>query len=134
MEDPLAKEGKACSAVALSFDQFQLGYVAFHHAITDPPGQTSSHRIFVFLNSRGKGLEIGKFAALHLSQPDIEVLCSACAQHLGKLLNQVIGQINFRVDLTECDERLLFLDTQLFRVAKEQKSGLPWGRKKRGLR
>jgi len=88
--------------------------------LTSPPGKTSSHRIFVFLNSRGKGLEFGKVAVFYLGQPGIEGLSRAAAQHLGKLLNQVIGQIDFQVDLTELDERLLLLDTQLFRAAKKE--------------
>ena len=107
--------------------------MAFHHTVTDPPGKTSSHRLFVFLNSRGKGLQFGKGAVFYLGQPGIEGLSRAAAQHLGKLLNQLIGQIDFQVDLTEVDERLLLRDTQLFRAAKKQESGLSWGRKRRGL-
>src|SRR6266571_1321189 len=122
-----AEKRKACLAISLSFDQFQLGHMAFHHAVIDPPGETSSHRVFVFLNSSGKGLEFGKFAAFYLSQPGIKEFSRAGAQHPRKLLNQIIGLINFRVDLTEFDERLLLLGTQLSRAAKKYTCGLPWG-------
>ena len=119
-----AQERKACLAIPLSFDQFQLGHVAFHHAVTDPPGETSSHGIFVFLDPSGKGLEFGKFAALHSGKPGIEVLSGACAQHLDKLLHQVIGSVDFWVDLTELDQCLLLLDTQFFRATKKQEGSL----------
>ena len=78
-------------------------------------------------------MKFGKFATFYLCQPGIEEFSGAVAQHLCKLLNQVTGQIHFRVDLPECADQLLLLDTQLFWVAKEQKSGLPWGRKRGSL-
>jgi hypothetical protein len=36
----------------------------------------------------------GELAVCYLVKPGIEVLSRASAQHLGKLLNQVIGQID----------------------------------------
>src|SRR5713226_2498932 len=101
MKYSLAEQRKASLAIPLSFDQFQLRHVTLDHAVIDPPGETSSHGIFVFLHSSSKGLEFGKVAAFHLGQPGIEVLSCACAQHLGKLLNQLISQIDFRADQTE---------------------------------
>jgi hypothetical protein len=94
---------------------------SLNHAIIDPPGKTGPHRVFVLLYSRSKRLEFGKFAALHLIKPVIKLLSGTCAQHLGKLLNQVIGPIDFRVHLTEFGQRLLLLDTQFFRATKQQK-------------
>jgi hypothetical protein len=55
------------------------------------------------------------------------MLSRACAQHLGKLLNQIIDPIDFRVDLTKLDQYLLFLDAQFFRAMKKQERRLPWG-------
>ena len=124
MKDPLAEQGKVCLAIALSFDQFELGHVTFHHAIIDPPSEASSHRIFVFLDRSRKRLEFGKFAAFHLIKPAIKGLCSAGAQHLGKVLNQIIGPNDLWVDLTEFGQCLLLLDTQFFRSTKKQKSSL----------
>ncbi|SRR6266487_3629298 len=124
MKHPFAQQRKACPAIPLSFDQFELGHVAFDYAIVDPPGETSSHRIFVFLDPSSKGLEFGKLAAFYLVQPGIEALSSACAQHVGKLLNKIIGQIDFCVDLTELDQCLLILDTQFFRATKKEEDSL----------
>src|SRR5450755_3989020 len=133
MKHPFAEQGEFGSTISLPFDQFQLGHVPLNHAITDPPGKTSLHRVFVFLYPCCKGLQLWKVATFYLIKPVIKALSSTGAQHVGKLLNQVIGQINFWVDVTEFDKRLLLLDTELFRAAKKQKCGLPWGRKRRCL-
>jgi len=45
-------------------------------------------------------------------------------QHLDKLLNQLIGQIDFWVDLTELDECLLLLNTQFLRATKKEEDRL----------
>jgi hypothetical protein len=45
MQHSLAKQGKACSAIPLPFDQFELGDMALHHSIIDPPSEASSHRV-----------------------------------------------------------------------------------------
>ena len=57
MQYPLAEQRKASLAIALSFDKFQFGHMAFNHAIVDPPGEAIFHGIFVFLDSSGKRLE-----------------------------------------------------------------------------
>ena len=124
VEHTLAQQRKTCPAIALPFDQFQLRHMPFHHTVIDPPGKASSHRLFVFLNSRGKRLEFGQSAALHLGKPGIEALSGACTKHLYKLLNQVIGPINFWVDLTEFDQRLLLLAPEFFRAPKEEEGSL----------
>ncbi len=67
MKDTLAEQGKPCTTISLSFDEFELGHVAFDHAVIDPPGEPSSHRLFVFLNSCGKGLEFREVTLVHLS-------------------------------------------------------------------
>src|SRR5258706_16051196 len=51
------EQGKACFAISLSFDEFQLGHVSFDHAVIDPPGEAIFHGIFVFFDSSGKRLE-----------------------------------------------------------------------------
>jgi len=38
MEDPLAEQRKVRLPIALSFDQFELGHLSFHHSVIDPPG------------------------------------------------------------------------------------------------
>lgn len=94
MKDALAQQWKARSPIALSFDQFQLRHVSLDHAVIDPPGQTISHCVFVFLDPSSKRLEFGEPAAFNLSQPGIELFSSAVAQHLPELLNEVIGSID----------------------------------------
>lgn len=39
MQHPLAEQRKASLAIALSFDQFQFGHMAFDLAIVDPSGE-----------------------------------------------------------------------------------------------
>jgi hypothetical protein len=46
-------------------------------------------------------------------------------QHLRKLLNQVISQIDFWVDLAEPAKLLLLLNTQLRRATKKEEGRLP---------
>ena len=134
MKDAFAQERKACPTISLSFDQFQLRHVPLHHPVTDPPSETSSHGIFVFLYSRSKGLEFGQVAAFHLLKPGVKVLSGAGAQHVGKLLNQIIGPIDFWVDLAQLGHCLLFLDTQFFRATKKEESRLSGGCKSWRLR
>ena len=38
MKHPFTQQRKASLAIALSFDQFELGHLTFHHAVVDPPG------------------------------------------------------------------------------------------------
>ena len=101
VKDPLAQQRKASSSISLPFAQFELRDVAFHHPVIDGPDQAISHRLLVFLDPCGKGLQLGKFAAVHLSEPAIELLSSTGSQHLSELLNQVLGQIHFGMDLAQ---------------------------------
>jgi len=74
MKNPFSEKGESGSAIALSFDQFQLRHVSFDHSVADPPGETCSHGIFVFFHRSLKRLEFGQFAALHLGKPSIKAL------------------------------------------------------------
>ena len=85
MKDAFAEERKARPAIALSFDQFQFRHLSLDHAVVDPPGETSSDCVFVFLDASGKGLQFGKLAACYFVQPSIELLCGACAQSHGQI-------------------------------------------------
>src|SRR6266700_2491951 len=91
VKHPFSEQREGCPTIALSFDQFQLGHVSLDHAVIDPPGETSSHGVFVFLYPSRKRLEFRKVALFHLVKPGIKMLTCACTQHLRKLLNQVIG-------------------------------------------
>jgi len=122
MKDAFAEQRKARFTIPLSFDQFQLSYLPFDHAIIDPPGETISHRVFVFLDPSSKGLKFRKGAALHLGKPGIKTLSGTRAQHLCKLLNEIIGLIDLRMELAKL---LLLLDMQFFWAMKEEKGSLP---------
>jgi hypothetical protein len=79
MKDALAKESEAGLSVHLALNKLQLRDMTFNHSVIDPPGEPSSYRLLVFLNSCGKGLEFGDFALVHLSQPGIEAFSQALA-------------------------------------------------------
>src|SRR6266480_4432813 len=128
MKDAFSKERKASPTISLSFDQFELGDMSLDHAVIDSPSETSSHRIFVFLDPTSKGLQLREMAVFYLSQPRLEALCScACAHHLSKLLNQVIGPIDFWMDQAEPANLLPFLDVELLRTTKQEEGSLPRG-------
>jgi hypothetical protein len=70
--------------------------MTFYHSIVDPPGEPGSHRLFVFLDSKGLGLEFREAALAHLGQPPIKALSQALTQHLDELLDQLIGETRLR--------------------------------------
>ncbi len=94
MKHAFAEKRKARPAISLPFDELQLCHVSLHNAVVDPPGETGSHCVFIFLNPRGKGLEFRQFTAFYLGQPSIKEFSGAGAQHPRKLLNQLISQID----------------------------------------
>lgn len=134
MKNLFAQQREACSAISLPFDEFQFGDVALYHAVVDPPGEAIFHGLFVFFDSSSERLEFGKLAPCYLLQPGIKACSCAIAQHLGKLLNQVIGQIDLRVKLTKFGQRFLFLDTDFLWTTKKQEGSLSYSRKSRSLR
>src|SRR5436305_3176383 len=124
VKHPFSEQRKARPTIPLPFDQFQFGHVSLDHAVIDPPGEASSHGVFVLLHPSRKRLEFRKVALFHPVKPGIELFSGAGAQHLCKLLHQVIAQIDFWVDLTELAKLLLLLDTQFLRATKQEESGL----------
>ena len=66
VKHPLAQEWKASSPISLSFDQFEFGHMALNYTIIDPPGEPCSHRLFAFLYSGSKRLQLGKRTFGHL--------------------------------------------------------------------
>src|SRR5260370_38477177 len=72
MKHPLTQERKTGPPIPLSFDQFQLRHMTLDNSIVDPPGETSSHCAFVFLDPSSKGLSFWKIAAVHLGKPGPE--------------------------------------------------------------
>src|SRR5262245_30704354 len=124
MENPLAKQRKASFTISLSFDELQLVHMAFNHAVIDPPGEASSHCLFVFLDRSSKRLEFGELAACYLGQPNIEEFSRASTRHLSELLNEVIGPIDLRVKLTKLGYHFQLFSAQFFRSTKKQEGSL----------
>jgi hypothetical protein len=79
MKNPFSEKGKSSSAIALSFDQFELGHMPFDHTIVDPPSEACSYSVFVFFHPSSKRLQFGNVAPLHLDKPRIQVLSLALA-------------------------------------------------------
>jgi len=100
VEHSFPQQWKASLPLSLPFDEFELGDMALHYAVIDPPSKPGPHRLFVLLDSCGKGLKLGDSALVHLVQPAIKALSQALTEHLGKLLDQVISQIHFAMELT----------------------------------
>jgi hypothetical protein len=71
MEHSFSQQWKARAAVALPFDQFQLGHLALDHPVVDRPRETGSHRVFVFFVAGSERLQFGNTAFRHSSQPGI---------------------------------------------------------------
>ena len=109
------EQRKASLPIALSFDQLQFGHMPFHHAVSDPPAEPGSHRLFVFLDSCSKGLEFWKVAALYLSQPTIEAIPSPIMEHLDELRARLIRiLVGFGVAFLGC----LIFASPLWRIVK----------------
>jgi len=62
--------------------------------------------------------------------PSVEPFACARAQHLGKLLNEVVSQIDFWMKVPKHDERFLFICLQFFRPTKEEERRLPRGQRR----
>jgi len=61
----------------------------------------------------------------YLIKPSVEAFCScAHTQHPGKLLNQVIGPLDFWMDQTELVELFLFLNAELLWTTKQEEGSL----------
>ena len=60
-----ASQRKTSLPVSLTFDQFELGHMPFYHAVIDPPAETCSHRLFIFLDAFGKGLQLSDAALVY---------------------------------------------------------------------
>src|SRR6266516_5628433 len=91
MKHALTKQRKTCPAISLSFDQLELGHMAFYHPVIDRPSETSSHGVFVLFYSSGKGLQFRKATFCNLGEPDIQALSFSFMDHAEKVLNYAIS-------------------------------------------
>jgi len=133
IEDALTEEREARSPIAHAFNE--LEFVNFSRDNTIIAGwqhQASFDGIFVSFNPLHKTLQFRYLAGESLSEPVIKVFSLASAQHLSKLLNEIVGQVHFRMTLTKLTNRFLLLCVQLFWSGEEEEGGLPRGQRRWG--
>ena len=94
--------------------------MTFNQSIVLGEGQSSHHCGLVSLNTGSKPLQFTNLACSGPFKPSVQPFSSTCTQHLGKLLNQVVGQLNLWIELSEGDERLLFIGLQVFRQSPDR--------------
>src|SRR6266849_1117688 len=121
MEHALAQERKSCPAIAHTLDQFPLVDISLNDPIALGSRQACLHRRFIAFDSRDETLEFGDLASYSFGQPGIKIFPCACAQHLGKLLNEIIRQVQFWMALAELENGPSFLVIQVFRPPQEEK-------------
>ena len=66
MQHTLAKQLEAGPTVSLSFDEFELGHMAFDHGVVDLPGEACLNCGFVSLDSSREALQFRKTTVLDL--------------------------------------------------------------------
>jgi hypothetical protein len=90
MKHPLAEQGKACSAIALSFHQFELG--PWPSTIPFLIGQVKPFLTASLSFSIEASKDWSSGSLLLFAWASQASRCSevACAEHLGKLLDQLI--------------------------------------------
>lgn len=67
----------------------------------------------------------GEAALVHLGQPTIEAFSQALMEHLNELLDQIIGQIDFGMELTKHEQGLLLFNTQFFQSTQKKENRMP---------
>ena len=123
MQDALAKQGESCPAIAHTLDQLQLVDFTLDDPIAFGPRQARLHCRFLAFNAQHETEEGADLAAPDLLSPGIELLASPRAQHLDKLLDQVIGRIDLWMKLSEQSKCVLFLCVQILGPTKKEKGG-----------
>jgi hypothetical protein len=91
MENSLAHHGKFGSSEHHALDQFQLIDFSFDSTVTGRQRQASSDGHLVSFNTQDKALQFADQAGSDLLKPNVELFSCTCAQHLSKLLNEVVG-------------------------------------------
>src|SRR5258708_55367 len=104
MENPLAEQRETCSSIPHPFDQLQLVDMSLNQSIVLGESQSCHHCGLVSLNAPSKPLQFTNLARSSILKPSVQPFSGTRAEHPGKLLNQVIGQFNLWIELSECDE------------------------------
>jgi hypothetical protein len=71
VQDTLTEQGKSCSSIHRSFDEFQLVHMALDHSVIDGPGQTGLDCGFVFLYPVGKALKFWEITLLNVCEASL---------------------------------------------------------------
>src|SRR5262249_16211770 len=97
-------------------------------------GEPRHHSGLISFNTQNKALQFADLADSCFLKPGIELLSCPCAQHLCKLLDQVIGEIHFCMALAKLEKGFLFFFIQIFRPSQKQEGHLSrWQRSWREL-
>jgi hypothetical protein len=123
MKNSLAEQRDPCSSIPHPFDQLELVDMALNQSIVLGKSQPCRHCGLVSLNTGSKPLQFTNLARSGLLKPSVQPFSGPCTQHLGKLLNQGVGQLNLWIEVSEGDERFLFIGLQVFRPTKKESSG-----------
>ena len=104
MQDSLTQQRKARPAVHHPLDEFQFVDVSFDHSIVLRKCQSCDHCGFVSLNPCDKALQFANPSRSDLFEPVVKLFSCACAQHASKLLNQVVGQVDLWMKVSQREE------------------------------
>src|SRR5712692_5571357 len=113
MEHTLTEEGKFSPAIAHAFNQLQFVDFPLNQFIVLGKREACHHSGFVSFNTQNKALEFADLAGSDFLKPGVKLFAAASAQHLCKLLNEVVGQVCFWLALAKLANRLLLLRLQL---------------------
>src|SRR3954447_7335368 len=124
MKDALTKQRKFRSAVPHPFDEFQFIHFTFHQTIILRQSESCNDCWLIPFDTQDKALQFADLADSDFFKPSVELLSGTHVQHLSKLLNEVVGQIDFWMKVSEHDQCFLFTRLSFLRPTKEEESRL----------
>jgi hypothetical protein len=83
---------------------FQFVDVSFDHSFVLRKCQSCDHCSFASLNPRDKTLQFANLAGSDFFEPVVKLFSCPDAQHAGKLLNEVVGQVDLWMKVSECEQ------------------------------
>src|SRR5260370_1159612 len=86
---------------------FNLFTVPISDSIVVWKRESCRHGCFVTFHASDKALQLANLAGFHTAEPIIELLSCASAQHVSKLLDQLIRLIDFSMQRPKLRARLL---------------------------
>jgi hypothetical protein len=97
----LAQKRKSSPTIHHPFDELNPGDLAFRLSIVVRECESSQDSRFVSLDSVGKTVEFWNRTSTYLCQPTLKLLASSLADHLQKLLHQLVDGLDRFTCLTE---------------------------------